>query len=84
MLLRPVVVGNLLFLGVVASLICYWAWNIAIEKLGAVRATNYLYINPIIALITSWLILDERITALALFGALLILAGVYLAEKHRR
>ena len=82
-LLRPVVAGNLLFLGVVASLICYWAWNVAIEKLGAVRATNYLYINPIVALITSWLVLDERITWIALLGATLILVGVYLVEKRR-
>lgn len=80
---RPTVIGNLLYLGVIASLLCYWAWNVVIEKLGAVRATNYLYINPIIAMITSWLILNERITALALLGTILILAGVYLAERRQ-
>lgn len=82
-LTRPVVIGNLLYLGIIASLLCFWAWNAVIEKLGAVRATNYLYINPIIALITSWLILNERITALAILGTILILGGVYLAERRR-
>lgn len=82
-LLQPVVAGNLIYLGVVASLLCYWAWNVVIEKLGAVRATNYLYVNPIVALFTSWLVLDERITVVALVGTALILAGVYLAERHR-
>lgn len=82
-LAKPVVAWNLLYLGVVASLLCYWAWNLVIEKLGAVRATNYLYINPIVALITSWAVLDERITWLALVGTGLILAGVYLAERRR-
>lgn len=81
---RPTVIGNLLYLGVIASLLCYWSWNVVIEKLGAVRATNYLYINPIIAMITSWLILNERITALALAGTVLILAGVYLAERKHK
>lgn len=80
---NPTVIGNLLYLGVIASLLCYWAWNVVIEKLGAVRATNYLYINPIVAMLTSRLILDERITALAVVGTVLILAGVYLAERKR-
>lgn len=82
LLARPVVAWNILYLGVVASLLCYWAWNVVIDKLGAVRATNYLYINPIVALITSWAVLDERITWLALVGTTLILVGVYLAERQ--
>lgn len=80
---QGVVVGNLLYLGIVASLLCYWTWNVVIDRLGAVRATNYLYVNPIVALFASWAILDERITALALVGAVLILLGVYLAERRR-
>ena len=79
---NPVVVGNLLFLGIVASLICYWSWNMVLEKLGAIKATNYLYLNPIVALITSWIVLDERITALALLGTALILTGMYMAQKR--
>ena len=80
---RPVVWGNLLFLSIVASLIGYWAWNVVLEKLGAIKATNYLYLNPIVALVTSWLVLDERITALALFGTGLILVGMYLAQRKK-
>ena len=78
---NPVVVGNFLFLGIVASLICYWSWNMVLEKLGAIKATNYLYLNPIVALITSWIVLGERITALALLGTALILTGMYMAQK---
>ena len=83
-LAQPTVVGNLLFLGIVASLVCYWSWNVAIEKLGAIRATNYLYINPIVAMVTAYLVLDERITSLAIVGTALILLGVYLAEKKKK
>ena len=77
------VAGNLLFLGIVASLICYWSWNIVIEKLGAIHATNYLYINPIVAMITAYVVLHERITPLAIVGTALILLGVYMAEKKK-
>ena len=84
MLSRPIVIGNLLFLGLLASLICYWTWNVVIIKLGAVRSTNYLYINPIVAMITSYFVLSEHITALAIVGTALILTGMYLAQKANK
>jgi drug/metabolite transporter (DMT)-like permease len=77
----PVVWSNLLFLSLIASLCCYFAWNVIIKKLGAVRATNYIYLNPLATLITSAVIIHEKITAIALTGAALILAGVFWAEK---
>ncbi|MBQ4127808.1 MAG: DMT family transporter [Alistipes sp.] len=84
MLTRPIVIGNLLFLGLLASLICYWTWNVVIIKLGAVHSTNYLYINPIVAMITSYFVLNEHITSLAIIGTALILTGMYLAQRQRR
>lgn len=83
MIAEPKVMGNLLFLGVIASLICYWTWNVVIEKLGAIHATNYLYINPIVAMITAYIILHERITVLAIVGTTLIMLGVYMAERKK-
>ena len=83
MLADKTVAVNLLFLGIVASLICYWSWNIVIEKLGAIHATNYLYINPIVAMITAYAVLHERITPLAIVGTALILLGVYMAERKK-
>ena len=83
-LLKPTVAGNLLFLGILASLVCYWTWNMVIEKLGAVHATNYLYINPIVAMITAHIVLREQITQLAIVGTVLILSGVYLAERGKQ
>ena len=81
MMSRPMVWGNIAYLGVLASLGCYMTWNIVIKRLGAVDATNYLYINPIVAMITANLLLGERITPLAIAGTALILVGVYLAER---
>ncbi len=83
MMSRPMVWGNIAYLGVLASLGCYMTWNIVIKRLGAVNATNYLYINPIVAMITANLLLGERITPLAIAGTALILVGVYLAERKK-
>lgn len=82
-LTQPAVAWNLIFLGILASLICYWLWNVVLEKLGAIHATNYLYLNPIVAMVASYFILDERITLLAVVGTALILVGVYLAESKK-
>ena len=68
--------SNLLFLGLVASLVCFLVWNVVIDKLGNVTSTNYVYLNPIFTLITAMIILGERMTPLAALGAILILTGI--------
>ena len=66
---------------VLASLICYVLWNVVLKQLGTVRASNYIYLNPLVTMIASSLILDEKITLVALGGAACIVCGVYWAEK---
>lgn len=75
--------ANLLFLGCVASMLCFLAWNWVLKKLGAVVATNYVYLNPVITIICAWLILAEQITIYFLVGTLLILVGMYLVDRKR-
>lgn len=77
----PIVYGNLLFLGIVASMLCYLSWNACVRIIGASRASNYLYINPLVAVWASHLFLSEPITPTALLGAGLIIGGVYIVEK---
>lgn len=78
----PIVTGNILFLSVVASLLCFYSWNLVLEKLGTIRASNYMYTQPLVSLACSVAILGEPITHIALLGTVFILAGIYIAEKH--
>jgi len=80
-LMKPVVLFNLIFLGTIASLVCYLVWNMVLHKLGTVCASNYIYLNPMVALVGSVLLLGENITIIALIGSALILTGVFIAEK---
>jgi len=82
-LMRPEVLWNLLFLSVVASMICYLLWNWVISKLGAVIATNWVYFNPITTILFAWWLLHEQITIYFLIGTVLILVGMYLADKRK-
>lgn len=81
-LFHPVVTLNLLFLGVVASMICFIAWNSAVKVLGPSRTANYIYVQPFSTLVLSSIILSEVITVTSMIGALCIIGGVYLAEKN--
>lgn len=83
-LLRSDVLWNLLFLGVVASMICYVAWNWVISRLGAVVATNWVYFNPITTILFAWWLLHEQITIWFLLGTVFILLGMYLADKGKK
>lgn len=75
--------GNIVFLGVVASMLCFLGWNWCLARLGTVRATNFLYLNPVVAIVSSTLVLGERVTWIAILGAALILAGLIYIDKHR-
>ena len=74
---------NLLFLGCVASMGCFLAWNWVLKKLGAVVATNYVYFNPVTTILFAWAILSEQITVFFLLGTVLILQGMYLADRKK-
>ena len=81
---RPQVFGNLLFLGCLASMICFLTWNWCIPKLGTVKATNWVYFNPITTMIFASWVLDEKITPYFLVGATCILLGMYVTDKKTR
>jgi len=78
---KPYLVWNLLFLGSIASMLCFLAWNWVLKKLGPVVATNYVYLNPVTTIVFAWLILSEQITLFFLLGTLLIILGMYMADK---
>ena len=79
---QTVVWTNLLFLGLVASLLCFILWNLVMDKLGNVTSTNYVYLNPVFTLLTAMVFLGERMTLLAGIGCAAIMAGVIWAGKR--
>lgn len=72
---------NLLFLGVVASALCYATWNMAVRLLGPVKTSVYIYVIPVITIAASALVLHEPVTPVAAGGMALILAGMAISER---
>jgi Permeases of the drug/metabolite transporter (DMT) superfamily len=73
---NPVNWGNLLFLGVAASALCFAAWNTACRILGTVNATVGIYLIPVVTILFAFLALHERITLMGLAGAVCTICGL--------
>lgn len=71
---------NILYLGLGASALCFVTWNFAVKELGAVKTSVYIYMVPVITVVTSMLVLHEQLTLMAGIGTILTLAGLFLSE----
>lgn len=71
---------NFLYLGLGASALCFVTWNVAVKVLGAVGTSVYIYIVPVIMVVTSVLVLKEPVTWVSVLGTVLAVAGLFLSE----
>ena len=76
--------GNLFFLGFVASTGGYLLWNWVMRKLGAVKSTNFIYLQSLVSMVAGHVILGERITIMAIAGAVILIIGMILAVRKKR
>ena len=78
---KPEYALNLIYLGLGASALCFVTWNYAVKVLGAVKTSVYIYIVPVITVVTSVIVLKEEITWMAAVGIGLTLIGLFLSES---
>ena len=72
---------NLAFLGIMASALCFVLWNIAVRQIGAIKTSVFIYLVPVVTVISSALFLDEPITLSSGAGTLLTLLGLVISTK---
>ena len=83
-LAEPVVWMNLVFLGVIAALICFVLWSIVIRELGALSSANYIYLSPVSTMIASAIFLQEPVTWISVVGSIMILTGLFLTGVQKK
>ena len=79
--IKPKYALNLIYLGLGASALCFVTWNYAVGVLGTVKTSVYIYIVPVITVVTSVIVLKEKITWIAAIGIGLTLIGLFLSES---
>lgn len=79
---KPAVWGNVLYLGLVASLGCFIAWNWVLKELGTVRPTNLIYGQSFCTMLIAAIFLGEKITLMAIGGTVLLVLGMVMAVKN--
>jgi drug/metabolite transporter (DMT)-like permease len=73
-------VGVIIYLGLGASVISFWIWNIAIHKLGAGRTALFGNLIPIFSSIEAVLWLHERFTFNHVISMTIVLTGLVIAN----
>lgn len=79
--MEPVYLLNFLFLGVCACALCFAVWTYAVDTLGAVVSSNYIYAVPVITVVTSAIVLKEPITPMGMAGMALTIAGLVISAR---
>ncbi|MCM1336804.1 MAG: DMT family transporter [Candidatus Amulumruptor caecigallinarius] len=78
---EPAVWVNYLFLTLGCSTAGFMLWAVAVKGIGAVKANNYMYFQPVVTLVFAVLFLGQAITVVGVIGFVLILTGVILSDK---
>jgi drug/metabolite transporter (DMT)-like permease len=76
--------GAVIYMGVLASAVCYFVYFWALRSMTPARLGAVSYLQPIGATLFGLLLLGEPVTRRVAIGGLLVIAGVYAIETHSR
>jgi drug/metabolite transporter (DMT)-like permease len=72
------------YLTLFGSVLAYTSYVYALKTIRVTSMSLYAYINPLVAVLLGWLILDERLTWVSVMAMCIILSGVALVRKPQR
>jgi drug/metabolite transporter (DMT)-like permease len=73
----------MLYLAIFGSVAAFFAYHYALTKVSPVQVSILAYINTIISIFLSWLILNEEISTKFIIAAALIIFGVFVINYNR-
>ncbi|EKT4522488.1 DMT family transporter [Pseudomonas putida] len=74
-------IGLVLYACILASMVAPRVWMQAVHRLGPSRTTLFFNLLPVVTALIAAVVLDERLASYHLYGGLLTLLGVLLAER---
>jgi drug/metabolite transporter (DMT)-like permease len=74
--------GSLLYLALFCSIVAYFFFNDAIVKIGPSQTAIYQYFEPMFGILLAIALIGEPLTGFIIAGAILIVAGIALADNN--
>jgi len=76
-------ISTIVYLGLGASVICFYIWNKAIAALGAGRTALFGNLIPVFSSIEAVLLLNEKITSIQVISFVVVVAGLVIANLKK-
>ncbi len=76
--------ASMLLLILFGSIVAFTSFNYLLKVVSPEKVSTSAYVNPVIALILGWYVLDEQISARSIIAALILLTGVYFINRKKR
>lgn len=77
----PEVIWSMAYLILFGSLVAYASYAYALRKLPMTIVSLYAYINPIVAVVLGWLVLNETLNLKIWVSIVLTITGIYIVNK---
>jgi probable blue pigment (indigoidine) exporter len=74
-------IGGLIYLVLVSGIVAYALWFWGLQHLSASSVTFLSLLNPVVAALLGWVVLDQRLNGWQLLGAVVVLASVVLGQE---
>lgn len=81
---NAVIVLNLLFLGIFCSAVATYFYVISIDKIGVSTCSLMMNLIPVVAVVASYFLLDEKVTFLQIAGGLAVIIAVILCDNEAK
>lgn len=74
----------MLFLIVFGGIVAFTAFNYLLKMVSPEKVATSAYVNPVIALVLGWSLLDEELTSQSMLASVVLLTGVYFITSRKR
>jgi drug/metabolite transporter (DMT)-like permease len=73
---------GVLYMALISGILAYLLYNIGLKHIEASEASVFYYLQPVIGIPASIMLLNEPYSYIMLLGCLIIISGVYIVEKR--
>ncbi len=80
---QPNTLNSMIILIIFGSIIAFTSFNFLLKKVAPEKVATSSYVNPLIAMLLGWYVLDEKITLQSIIAASILLVGVYFINSSK-